>query len=73
MEKQEIWNEICKLQDLVILDYSKGVVEWFKIGPNYTTTDQVEEKIVDLGFNLNEINYMFGKNIESRETKIPIL
>lgn len=46
------------MQHLVILDYSSATVEFFKIAN--CTEDTIEDIIESLGFNLDEISYMWG-------------
>lgn len=43
---------------LIILDYSKGKVHYYRAAEELLTADKVEDLIACLGFNLDEVSYM---------------
>ena len=49
------------MEELVIIDYSKSVIHFYKVDND---ADINEDYIEKLGFNTNECSWMFAENID---------
>lgn len=52
------------METLIILNYSNGTIHFYKVSKELLKDYEMEDIICDLGFNLDEISYMWAENIE---------